>query len=41
MSIVKDIQVRVIPSNIANEFIKKHHYSGKVVQNSKLHFGCF
>ncbi len=41
MSIVKDIQVKVIPSDIANKFIKKHHYSGKVVQNSKLHFGCF
>lgn len=38
---VKDIVVKVIPSNIANDFIKKHHYSGKVVQNSKLHFGCF
>ena len=41
MSIVKDIQVKVIPSDIENKFIKKHHYSGKVVQNSKLHFGCF
>lgn len=37
----KDIIVKVIPSKIANEFVKKHHYSGKVVQNSKLHFGCF
>jgi hypothetical protein len=26
---------------IANEFIKQHHYSGKVVNNSILHFGCF
>lgn len=41
MGRAKDIIVKVIPSNIANEFIKKHHYSGKVVQNSKLHFGCF
>lgn len=38
---VKDIQVKVIPSKIANEFVRKHHYSGKVVNNSKLHFGCF
>lgn len=37
----KDIIVKVIPSKIANEFVKKHHYSGKVVGNSYLHFGCF
>lgn len=41
MGRAKDIIVKVIPSNIANDFIKKYHYSGKVVQNSKLHFGCF
>ena len=41
MSRVKDIRLKVIPSKIANDFIKKHHYSGKVVPNSKLHFGCF
>lgn len=41
MSRVKDIQVRVIPSKVANGFIKKHHYSGKVVPNSTLHFGAF
>ena len=41
MANVKDIQVKVIPSKIANPFIMKHHYSGKVVQNSKLHFGAF
>ena len=33
--------VKVIPSNIANPFMRKHHYSGKVVNNSCLHFGCF
>lgn len=37
----KDLIVKVIPSKIANPFIKKHHYSGKVVNNSKLHFGVF
>jgi len=37
----KDIIVKVIPSKIANEFVKKHHYSGKVVPNSTLHFGAF
>lgn len=38
---VKDIIVKVIPAKIANEFVKKHHYSEKVVPNSSLHFGCF
>lgn len=37
----KEIEIKVIPSKIANNFIKKHHYSGKVVNNSKLHFGAF
>lgn len=37
----KDLVVKVIPSKIANPFIKKHHYSGKVVNNSQLHFGIF
>lgn len=41
MSRVKDIELKVIPANIANNFIKKHHYSGKVVNNSYLHFGAF
>jgi hypothetical protein len=41
MGRAKDIIVKVIPSKIANEFVKKHHYSGKVVPNSTLHFGCF
>lgn len=41
MGRAKEIIVKVIPSKIANEFIKKHHYSGKVVPNSTLHFGAF
>lgn len=41
MSRVKEIIVKVIPSKVANEFVKKNHYSGKVVNNSSLHFGCF
>lgn len=41
MGRAKEIIVKVIPSKIANAFIKKHHYSGKVVNNSKLHFGAF
>ena len=41
MGRAKDIIVKVIPAKIANEFVKKHHYSGKVVNLSNLHFGCF
>jgi len=41
MGRAKDIEVKVIPSRVANEFVKRHHYSGKVVNNSILHFGAF
>lgn len=41
MASTKEIIIKVIPSKIAIPFIKKHHYSGKVVQNSNLHFGAF
>lgn len=41
MGRAKEIELKVIPAKIGNEFIKKHHYSGKVVQNSNLHFGAF
>ena len=41
MGRAKEIIVKVIPSKIANDFVKKHHYSGKVVNLSMLHFGCF
>ena len=41
MGRAKEIEVKVIPSKIAIPFIKKHHYSGKVVNNSSLHFGVF
>jgi hypothetical protein len=37
----KEIVVKIIPAKIANEFVKRVHYSGKVVQNSQLHFGAF
>ena len=37
----KDIQVRPISSQDAARIIKACHYSGKVVQNSQLHFGIF
>ena len=41
MGRAKEIIVKVIPSKLANEFVKQHHYSGKVVPYSVLHFGCF
>jgi hypothetical protein len=41
MGRAKHIIVKVIPSSIANAFVKKYHYSNKVVPNSSLHFGCF
>ena len=36
-----DVRLKVIPSGIANPFVKRIHYSGKVVNNSCLHFGAF
>jgi hypothetical protein len=41
MGRAKEIILKVIPSKVANDFVKKHHYSGKVVPNSTLHFGAF
>ena len=41
MASVKEIRLKVIDSKTANAFVKKHHYSGKVVSNSQLHFGAF
>ena len=41
MGRAKEIIIKVIPSKFANDFIRKHQYSGKVVQNSNLHFGAF
>lgn len=37
----KDIYVAPIKSANANALVKRVHYSGKVVQNSQLHFGVF
>jgi len=37
----KDIKLHVIDAKSANAFVKRHHYSGKVVPNSQLHFGAF
>lgn len=41
MGRAKEIEIKVIPSKIANPFIKTHHYSGKVINNSCLRFGAF
>ena len=38
---VKGIDLRVIPSSVANPFVRSHHYSHKVVNNSQLHLGAF
>jgi hypothetical protein len=37
----KDIVIKPISSKDANRIIKDIHYSGKVVNNSQLHFGVF
>ncbi len=41
MASAKDIIVKPISSKAANDLVKRVHYSGKVVQNSQLHFGVF
>lgn len=41
MGRAKEIILKVVPAKIANDFVRKHHYSGKVVNNSTVHFGCF
>ena len=41
MGKAKDLIVKPISSKDANRIIKKLHYSGKVVNNSQLHFGVF
>jgi hypothetical protein len=41
MASAKDIIIKPIKASAANEIVKRVHYSGKVVQNSSLHFGAF
>lgn len=38
---VKDLKVILIDSRAANAFVRRYHYSGKIVNNSRLHFGVF
>lgn len=37
----KELIIKPISSKVANDYVKKYHYSGKVVNNSTLHFGVF
>ena len=41
MGQAKSIIVSAIDSQSANKFVRRKHYSGKVVSNSQLHFGVF
>jgi len=41
MATAKDLIVKPIASADAIAFVKAHHYSGKVAQNSQLHLGVF
>ncbi len=41
MGRAKEIKLKVMPSKMATPFIKKHRYSGKVVNNSNLYFDAF
>lgn len=37
----KDIILSMVTPAVGNAFIKKHHYSGKVVPNSQIHIGVY
>jgi hypothetical protein len=37
----KDIRLAPISASAANRIVRKLHYSGKIVQNSQIHFGVF
>jgi len=37
----KDIIIKPISAKDARAIIRELHYSGKVVQNSQIHFGVF
>lgn len=41
MGKAKDLIIKPISAKDANKIVKSIHYSGKVVPNSKLHFGVF
>lgn len=41
MATAKQLTVKIISSKIGASFVKKHHYSGKVTNNSTLYMGVF
>jgi len=41
MGQAKELIVKPVTSQVGNEFIKKNHYSNKVVPNSQLHLGVY
>lgn len=41
MGAAKDIVLKAIEAKTANTLVKRHHYSGKVVNNSQLHVGVY
>lgn len=41
MFAAKDIVIKLIDSKSASAIVRMHHYSGKVTQNSQIHFGVF
>lgn len=41
MATAKEITIKVIPSSIANPFVRRVHYSKTVMNTSRLHFGVF
>lgn len=41
MATAKDIIIKQIDSKTANEFVRRVHYSGKIVNNSQIHLGVF
>lgn len=41
MGRAKDLLLRPVPAAEARAFIRRNHYSGKVVPNSQIHFGAY
>lgn len=41
MTSAKDLQLKPIASRDAVQFVREHHYSGKVANNSQLHIGAY
>lgn len=37
----KEIELRPITRGVADRFVRRHHYSGRVVRNSQVHIGAF